>query len=317
MTINLIFILIGFVLLYFGAEWLVKGAASLAVKLGISQLVVGLTVVAFGTSAPELVVSLDAGLKGHGDIAIGNVIGSNMFNIAVILGISAMICPIKIHRQILRFDAPLMMIVTILFSLMIIDHKVGRIEGLILFSGIVAYTAYSVFGAKKHPADNPEIEKEVADETSEISEISICMFFVVAGLATLIVGSKFLVEGAVNVAKIFNVSEAVIGLTIVAAGTSLPELATSVVAAVKKKSDIAIGNIVGSNIFNIMCIIGLTGLITPITFPGISMTDLAFMLLTTFILFPFMLSGKILNRLEGLVLFIIYVIYVYLLLPTK
>ncbi len=315
MTISIALILAGFVLLYFGADWLVNGAANLAVKVGISQLVVGLTVVAFGTSAPELVVSLDAALNAHGDIAIGNVTGSNIFNLAFILGIASLICPIAINRQILRFDAPVMIIASIVFSLMILDGKISRPEALLLFSGILAYTGYLIVSSKKSSSSAQEESKEQNAPEIAGGSIAISIFYVLAGLITLVLGSRLLVEGAVAVAKILKISEAVIGLTIVAAGTSLPELATSVVAAFKKNADISIGNVVGSNIFNILCIIGLAGTVAPMSFPGISNMDIGFMLGTAILIYPFMLSGKILNRTEGGILLAIYVAYIAVLWP--
>ncbi|MEM4248017.1 MAG: calcium/sodium antiporter [Candidatus Nanoarchaeia archaeon] len=310
MITGIVFILIGFILLYFGAEWLVNGAANLAKMAGVSQLVVGLTVVAFGTSAPELVVSLHSGLQEHGNIAIGNVVGSNICNIALILGLSSLIYPVKINLQILRFDAPLMMLVTIVFSFMLFQHKLSQIEGFILFAGIIAYTAYSIFKAKRGNS-SCNFDEEIP---GDINSIPICIFFVFAGIISLVLGSKALVHGAVVIARLFHVSEAVIGLTIVAVGTSLPELATSVFAAIKKHSDISVGNVIGSNIFNILCIVGATASITPINFPDIGTIDIAFMLGLSILLYPFMLSGKILNRIEGAILLFSYIGYIIILL---
>lgn len=314
MVTGILFILIGFILLYFGAEWLVNGAANLAKMAGVSQLVVGLTVVAFGTSAPELVVSLHSSLQGHGNIAIGNVVGSNICNIALILGLSSLISPVRINRQILRFDGPLMAIVTLIFSFMLFHHRIGRLEGFVFFGGIVAYTVYSIIKAKMTINSKCDFNEEMP---ADINSIPICLFFVLAGIITLVLGSKALVHGAVVMAKLFNVSEAVIGLTIVAVGTSLPELATSVIAAIKKHSDISVGNVIGSNIFNILCIIGVTASITPISFPDIGALDIAFMLGLSILLYPFMLSGKILNRLEGGILLLIYIAYIVILLLKK
>ncbi|HBC89153.1 MAG TPA: calcium:proton exchanger [Lentisphaeria bacterium] len=313
--IEAILILVGFVLLYYGGEWLVGGGASLAVKAGITPLVVGLTVVAFGTSCPELMVSVDAALTGHGEISIGNVVGSNIFNIALILGMSAMIKPLKVKLQLLRFDTPIMILVTVLFTIFFIDRNISRIEALILFLGLITYTVVVIRMARS------EVKKsKSAGDYNEIKaeyDLSVCIFFIAAGLITLVVGARFLVDGAIMIAKAFNISEAVIGLTIVAAGTSLPELATSVVASARKQSDISIGNIVGSNIFNILCIVGIAGLISPISAPGISNFDIFTMLLTAGILFTLMKTGFTINRFEGLILLLIYIGYVAYLWPKN
>ena len=311
--IELLLISAGLLLLYYGAEWLVGGGASLAVKAGVTPLVVGLTVVAFGTSCPELVVSVDAAISHHGEISIGNIVGSNIFNIAFILGLSAMIRPLKVQLQLVRFDTPIMIAVSVLFVIFFIDKKISRPEALILFAGILVYTVVVVRMARK------EVKKErgegIPEEGHAEYDLVVCIFFIIAGLMALVAGARVFVQGAIMVAQNFKVSEAVIGLTIVAAGTSLPELATSVVAAAKKQADISIGNIVGSNIFNILCIIGIAGLISPICAPGISFVDLGMMLLTAILLFPLMRTGFIINRIEGFVLVLVYLGYLYYLLP--
>jgi cation:H+ antiporter len=307
--IETILIAIGLILLYYGAEWLVGGGASLAVKAGVTPLVVGLTVVAFGTSFPELVVSVDAARSHHGEISIGNIVGSNIFNIAFILGLSAMIRPLKVQLQLIRFDTPIMIATSILFVVFFLDKKISRPEALILFAGILAYTVTVVRMARKEVKKNREdgIPEEVHTEYG----LTVCVFFIIAGLVALVAGARVFVQGSVMVAHNFKISEAVIGLTIVAAGTSLPELATSVVAAAKKQADISIGNIIGSNIFNILCIIGIAGLISPIYAPGISHVDLGMMLITAMVLFPLMKTGFIINRIEGLALVCIYVGYIW------
>jgi len=311
--IETILIVVGFVLLYYGAEWLVAGGASFAVKAGVTPLVVGLTVVAFGTSCPELVVSIDAAIGHHGEISIGNIVGSNIFNIAFILGISAVIRPLKVQMQLIRFDTPIMIAVSILFVLFFLDKKINRIEGLFLFIGIIAYTVTVVRMARK------EVKKNRADGLSiEVhSEYGtvVCIFFIVAGLVALVAGARVFVDGSVMIAQKFGISEAVIGLTIVAAGTSLPELATSVMASIKKQADISIGNIVGSNIFNILCIVGIAGMIEPISAPGISNSDIGVMVFTSVLLFPLMKTGFTISRLEGAALIIIYIGYLCYLWP--
>jgi cation:H+ antiporter len=304
------FLLFGLVLLYFGAEWLVKGSSRIALRHGVSSLVVGLTVVAFGTSAPELVVSLKAGFTGLYDISLGNVIGSNIFNIVVILGISAMIQPMKVNLKVLKMDMPVLLAVTFILIFFLRDNAISRIEGLLLFGGIVFYTVNTIRMGKKEGlalaavAENKEIK---SCEGSVLTDI----LFTVSGLALLVGGSHFFVKGAIDLARAFNVSDAIIGLTIVAAGTSLPELATSVVAAIRKEEDIAIGNIVGSNIFNILAILGITGSLVPLQSSGIGMVDLAFMAGTAVVLLPLMRTGFKISRIEGFILLATYGGYIY------
>lgn len=307
--IESILIVIGLVLLYYGAEWLVGGGASLAVKAGVTPLVVGLTVVAFGTSCPELVVSVDAALGHHGEISIGNVVGSNIFNIAFILGLSAMIRPLKVQMQLIRFDTPIMIAASVLFIIFFLDKTISRMEALILFAGVLAYTVSVVRMARKEVKKNRD--DGIAGDVHVEYCLEVCVFFIIAGLTALVVGARVFVEGSVMIAQNFKISEAVIGLTIVAAGTSLPELATSVVAAAKKQSDISIGNIVGSNIFNILFIIGIAGIISPIYAPGISSVDLGMMLATAVLLFPLMRTGFVINRIEGFALVSIYLGYLW------
>lgn len=311
--IESILIITGLALLYYGAEWLVGGGASLAVKAGVTPLVVGLTVVAFGTSFPELVVSVDAAIGNHGEISIGNIVGSNIFNIAFILGLSAMIRPLKVQMQLIRFDTPIMIATSILFVIFFLDKKISRPEALILFAGILAYTVIVIRMARKEVKKSRE--DGIPDEVHTEYGLVVCVFLIIAGLTALVAGARVFVQGAVMVAQNFKISEAVIGLTIVAAGTSLPELATSVVAAAKKQADISIGNIIGSNIFNILCIIGIAGLVSPIYAPGISSVDLGMMLMTAIFLFPLMKTGFVINRIEGFALVSIYVGYIWYLCP--
>lgn len=306
--VSLFFILLGFVLLYFGAEWLVKGSASLALKAGISPLIVGLTIVAMGTSTPELVVSTLSSLRNAGDLALGNVIGSNIFNVAVILGFASLISPVKIHKQILKFDLPVMIIATAVLLLFIVDRNISRVEGSILTCGIAAYLTKSVFLARK--------EKQNVDlKESANSKFLLDLMLLFAGIALLVFGSHFLVEGAVTLARFWGVSEAVIGLTIVATGTSLPELATSIVAGVKKEADIAIGNIVGSNIFNILSILGISSIIAPIKACGISFNDLLFTVLSVAFMTLFILTSRSLRRWHGAILLCLYGTYLVIIWP--
>ncbi|MBN1602084.1 MAG: calcium/sodium antiporter [Chitinispirillaceae bacterium] len=306
--VSLFFILLGFVLLYFGAEWLVKGSASLALKAGISPLIVGLTIVAMGTSAPELVVSTLSSLRNAGDLALGNVIGSNIFNIAVILGFASLFSPIKIHKQILKFDLPVMIIATAVLLFFIVDRNISRVEGCILACGIVAYLIKSVFLARKD-------KQKVDFQESANSKFWLDLLLLISGIALLVLGSHFLVEGAVKLARFWGVSEAIIGLTIVATGTSLPELATSIVAGVKKEADIAIGNIVGSNIFNILSILGIASIIAPMQSKGIGFYDLLFMVLSVAFMTLFILTGRSIRRWHGAILLCLYGTYLVIIWP--
>ena len=308
MMVSLFCILLGFILLYFGAEWLVKGSASLALKAGISPLIVGLTIVAMGTSTPELLVSTLSSLRNAGDLALGNVIGSNIFNIAVILGVASLFSPMKIHKQILKFDVPVMIIATAVLLIFIADRTISRVEGVILTCGISAYLINSVFLARK--------EKQKVDlQESASSKLWLDIMLLAAGIALLVSGSHFLVEGAVKLARFWGVSEAVIGLTIVATGTSLPELATSIVAGLKKEEDIAIGNIVGSNIFNILSILGITSVLAPIKACGIGFYDLLFMVLSVAFVTLFILTGRSLRRWHGAILLCLYGTYLVMIWP--
>lgn len=303
----------GLVIMLVGAEGLVRGASALALKVGISPLVVGLTVVAFGTSSPELVVSVSSALDGNSDIAIGNVIGSNIGNIALILGITALINPIKVNVQVIKREIPIMIAVTLIFLLMFLNLSLSRLEGALLFAGIIFYASISYYLSKK---ENKKVEQEFEKEIPVVKgKISISILFVVIGLACLAVGSKFFVDAAVEIAVLFNVNQVIIGLTIVAVGTSLPELITSVVASLKKEGDIAIGNVVGSNIFNLLSILGITAVILPIASEGIKFIDLGMFVLTAVIMLPLAWTGFVLKRWEGVLLIILYIIYVYLKIP--
>ncbi|MEP4522474.1 MAG: calcium/sodium antiporter, partial [Alloalcanivorax venustensis] len=310
MIANFTYIVLALGLLFIGAEGLVRGSSSLALRAGLSPLTVGLTIVAFGTSSPELVVSLKATLSQQGDISVGNVVGSNIFNIAIILGITALLCPIPVHRKIIKIDAPIALGLTCLLLVLLLNDSLGRLEGLLLFAGIIAYTVMNVVFANKEPVNGGNDD----DAAPGISRHWILdTAFMLGGLGILIFGSRLLVDHSIILAKGFGVSEAVIGLTIVAAGTSMPELATSVVAALRKQPDIAIGNVVGSNVFNILGILGVTSLVSPLYAPGISWTDYAAMLAFTVLLIPLLYTGRILHRLEGLALIALYAGYLFLL----
>ena len=288
MLLNLILLAVGFVLLYYGAEWLVKGAANLARSLGISAVVIGLTVVAFGTSAPELVVSLISSVQDKSMIAVGNVVGSNICNIALVLGAAAVLMPITANRSVVRRDIPLMLAISIYLLFLSLDSRISRIEGITLFAGVILYTIFNYYiSIKEHraskaqphcPANRSVAREDISDagETIEakVEEIEVIasrprqIFMILAGIAGVVVGADTMIDSAVVIMKNFGVSEKFIGLTIVALGTSLPELATSLVAAMKKQMDISIGNLVGSNVFNILSVIGAAGIVRPIPIPG-------------------------------------------------
>jgi cation:H+ antiporter len=314
MLLSVLYVLSSLVFLYFGASWLVKGSSSLAIKAGVSPLIAGLTVVAFGTSSPELVVSVNAALSGHGTIAIGNVIGSNLFNICIILGISAVIAPLKIKMQLLKIDIPVLIITTIVFMLFFADRNISRLEGGILLVGIILYTTMNILLARR------EKDKEVIDEFNEtISNGKIKWYWsagmIVLGIGVLVAGSEILVKGAVDIARSLGVGDTIIGLTIIAAGTSIPELASSVVATIKKEYDIAIGNVIGSNIFNILGIIGISSIINPLSAIAISNIDLYIMLGVTLLLLPFFKTNYTLKRDEGIFMIGLYLMYLYYLWP--
>ena len=305
--LNLIYILLGTAGLYYGAEFLIKGGVAIARKAGISPMIIGLTLVAFATSAPELVVSVSAGLKGNSDIALGNVIGSNICNIALILGLCACITPLGTDRRLFRFDLPVMVISALALAYFCFrGAEIGRLEGGVLFAGLLVYTGWNIYVSRK---ENAAPAEENQEDKSSPQPLLLSLFWVGLGLALLVCGANFFLEGAKYIAKLFKLSDAVIGLTVVAVGTSLPELATSVVAAIKKEQDIAIGNVVGSNIFNILGIIGITPLISPLSNYSINAIDLGMMLLCTIGLLPLMRTGWKISRAEGFLMLAVYCAY--------
>lgn len=305
MLMVVLLLVLSLVILYFGAEWLVGGASSLAARLHISPLIIGLTIVSMGTSAPELVVSVKAAMAGQSALSIGNVLGSNLFNTALILGVSALIIPLVVKRQLLKVDVPVMIGATLLFLIMFLDGKLSFTESIILIALFVAYMAYLLVVSLKN--------KNVKDKDDIVIKIykhwAIDVGLIGVGLVGLIYGSDLLVKNAVIIAQNLGMSEAMIGLTIVAAGTSVPELATSVVAAVKKQSDIAIGNVVGSNTFNLLLILGTAGAINPIETPDINIVDSLFLLGTGLLLWLFMKVGTKIGRLQGLIFLLVYFSY--------
>ncbi|MGC1479131.1 MAG: calcium/sodium antiporter [Chthoniobacterales bacterium] len=302
MTLQILYLLASLVLFFLGAEGLVRGSASLALRLGLTPLVVGLTVVAFGTSAPELVVSLQATLTGRGDIAVGNVIGSNIFNIGLILGTTALICPIRVDLPVLKLDAPLMVFASIVVAGILATS--GTIEtpvGCALAAGLIGYTAFTVWMTRKGatPATLSEFDEGTPDQSRSVFRD---LVFILIGLLLLVGGSHLLVNSATFIARSFGISEAIIGLTIVAAGTSMPELATSLLAALRRQPDIAIGNIIGSNLFNLFGILGLSAAVRPVSAPGINQLELWVMVAFAIALLPLMWTDRRLQRWEGVLL---------------
>lgn len=301
---------LGLLLLVFGADLLVKGAARLADNFGVPALVVGLTVVAFGTSAPELAVSIKAAYSGQPELAIANAVGSNIFNVLFILGIAALVSPLVISRQLIRQDVPLMVGVSLLATLMALNGNINRMEALVLFSGLIAYTTFLFYQGRKQGVDTAD--EEVATMLAAKVPTWQNLLLVVGGLALLVIGARWLVQSAVEIATMFGVSEAVIGLTIIAAGTSLPEVVTSVVATVRGQRDIAVGNVVGSNVFNILCVLGLSGLVSPtplLAGEQLAMLDMPVMLGVAILCVPFFFTGAILDRIEGGIFLLLYVAY--------
>lgn len=303
---EIVWLLLSLVILYFGAEGLVSGAASLAKRIGISPLVIGLTIVSVGTSAPELLVSVKAALNGQGALSVGNVLGSNFFNVGIILGISAIIYPLAVKRQLLKLDVPVMVLSSLLFFLFFLDFTISALEATIFLLILITYITYMLRSSRKEKATQKGDEE---DEIKMSKHWLLDILFIGIGLAALVYGSDLLVVNAVIIAGWLGMSEALIGLTIVAAGTSMPELATSVVAALKKRSDIAIGNVVGSNIFNIFMILGVTGLITPLHTTDINYIDGLFNLGIGVLLWLFMKRSSRIKRVQGAVFLLFYLIY--------
>ena len=305
----------GLVLLFFGADWLVQGAVTLALHLGLSPLIVGLTVVALGTSVPEALVSVQAAIGHQGGIALGNVIGSNILNIALILGLSAFFNPLKVDSHLVKADVPLLAGATFMLVVLLEDFHISRMEGAFLLLCIVFYVTGNIMTVKRTSPEEDKIEgMEIPEDSGKTLWRDVG--FLILGIVTLGFGANFLVTGAVDLARIFGLSEALIGLTIVSIGTGTPELATALMAAFRKTPDLAIGNVVGSNLFNIMFVLGIAGLVAPLDGKGISSIDLYVMLGVTILLLPTVWTGRILDRKEGFLFLAIYVGYLYHLWPA-
>lgn len=313
----------GLILLVVGAEFLVKGASSVAAILQVPPLIIGLTIVAYGTSAPEMSVSILSSLAGQGDIAVGNAVGSNICNILLVLGLSAVVTPLAVTRQVIRSDVPIMIGVSVLLFMFGLDGKLSRVDGSILFLGGIIYTLSLIYQSRRHP--NNSGEDEFADEYSFSGTSSTVLWlknivFIFGGLGLLVLGSRWLVDSSVAIARALGVSELLIGLTIIALGTSLPELATSIVASIRGERDIAVGNVLGSNIFNILAVLGIAGIVSP---QGVTVSetviqvDAPVAIAVAFACLPIFYSGKRIDRWEGLLFVFYYVAYIgYLVLDA-
>ena len=326
MVLNLIYFVIGLLMLYYGADWLVKGSSSLARNLGLTPLVIGLTVVAFGTSAPELFVSVVSSIKDKSMIAVGNVVGSNICNIALVLGLTACIHPTRSNRSVYRRDIPIMLGISIFLFLISFDSKIGRLEGVVLFGGIILYTWFNYYIAVKESRRDLKSDgvafAYAAEKIEYVTSRTRQIVCITVGIIGVVVGAEVLIDSAVAIMKIFKVSEKFIGLTIVALGTSLPELATSVVAALRKEMDISIGNLVGSNVFNILSVLGAASLIRPIPIPdgfipsGL-LVDYLVMIFVGFLPWLMMKKNFTITRKDGVILLVCYAGYVvYLILKA-
>jgi cation:H+ antiporter len=314
MIVAVLSLIAGGALLMIGAEALVRGAARLAGMLGISPLIIGLTVVSYGTSAPELAVSIQSSLAGQGDIALGNVIGSNIFNVLMILGLSSLVAPLTVAQQLIRLDVPIMVGISALLLLFAADGILQPSDGLVLFIGSIVYTAFLIYQSRRETdiEVQDEYAREYAGSKSTLKTSLINLMMVIVGVAVLVLGSRLLVSGAVTVARAIGVSELVIGLTIIAAGTSLPELATSAVATFRGERDIAVGNVIGSNIFNILTVLGVAALVTGVGIPiptSVMRFDLPVMMAVAVACFPIFVTGNVISRWEGLLFTGYYIAY--------
>ena len=305
MILNLLLIVLGIVLVIWGADRMTDGSVAIAQRLKIPQIVIGLTIVAMGTSMPELCISMVSALKGTPDLAVGNVVGSNIFNTMLIVGVAAMVAPMTILRSTVKKDIPWAVFGSVALMLMCLDNDISRIDAIILFAAFTIFMFLTLKSAKKKQADPSSNTEEEVKSHSILQATTL----VIVGLACLIFGSNIFVDAATKVAQSLGVSEAIIGLTIVAGGTSLPELATSVVAARKGQSAIAIGNVIGSNVMNILLIIGATGIICPMHISGITPIDLGTMTISIFLLWLFSFTRFKVERWEGAVLTILFGIY--------
>lgn len=308
---DIFFIVIGLAALVLGGEFLVRGAVGIATKAKISKLVIGMTVVAFGTSLPELIVSLQSAANGVPEIAIGNVVGSNIINISLVLGLTSLIFPIVVARDTLRHDWPMMMVVTVLLYILAKDLTLERWEGILLFLIQVGFIVYIIVKSRKEEKSRHGLSPEADIPKVKDVPVSLHLAFFFAGIIGLYFGANWLIDGSTSLAEDLGVSKRVIGITIVAFGTSVPELVTSVVAAYRKETDISIGNLLGSNVFNIATVLGLTAIVNPIPFESEVLSwDMLWVLGTAIIILPMMIISRKVGRISGLILTIGYIAYV-------
>ncbi len=310
LAFSILHVVVGVLLLYLGAEGLVRGSADLALRFGLSPLVVGLTVVALGTSSPELVVTLEAAMKGNGDIAVGSVVGSNISNLALILGATVALRPLAIRRDLVSLDMPVVIICSLMLVSMLLDGRLDRWEGIIL---IVGLGGYLVFNGWRAPEGKAALVSGPIRLTPRPRQGLpwLAILFVGSGLALLVLGGDMLLKGAVAAAELLGVSQAVIGLTLVAVGTSLPELATATVAALKREGDLAVGNLVGSNVLNILGVLGISASVSPLHSQGVRVTDLGAMVAISLVTLVLMWTGYRLRRWEGALLLSLYGVYIW------
>lgn len=318
---SLLLFFAGLALLVFGADVLVRGASRLSLRLGIAPLVVGLTVVSFGTSAPELAISIKAALAGQTDLAMGNVVGSNIFNILFILGLSALVAPLVVDRQLVRQEVPILVGLCLLVTWMAVDGRVGRLDGLVLMALLAGYTVLLYRqGTRARPA---EVSDPLLPEPGQglVDRLPVQLAMMAIGLGMLVIGSRWLVEAAVDFATALGISPLVVGLTIVSAGTSLPEVATSVIAAARGEREIAVGNVLGSCIFNLVCVLGISAMVAPAGLdvaPGLMSFDLPVMTAVSVACLPVLFTGHLIARWEGALLLAYYVFYTtYLVLTAQ
>ena len=301
----------GLITLIVAGEALVRGAVGIALKFKIPTLVIGMTIVSFGTSAPELLVSLKAALEGHPELSIGNVVGSNVANIALVLGLTAIILPIAVKRTTAKIDWTIMMVSTLLFYVFILNNNIEWYEGLIFVLGLIAFNVY-MFKSVSTKKNEEQLELDVDVDDAKKKNMFIQFLLVLVGCVGLAYGAKWLLSGAVTIAQSFGVSEHTIAVTIVAFGTSVPELITSVMAAIKKEMDISVGNLIGSNIFNILGVLGITSLVKEIPVSEqVTTIDIFWVIAISFFVFPLMIINYKINRFRGLLLFLSYAIYIY------
>jgi cation:H+ antiporter len=308
MLVSSFLIIAGCALLFFGGDFLVRGAESIAIRHGLSPLVVGLTIVAFGTSSPELFISVNAALDGLDDVAIGNAVGSNICNLTLVLGLAALLRPIKVEAQLMKLDAPILIFCCLVLGWMLMDDVISRADGTILTMGITIYVFGSIYLSRR---DKKLLDREF-EETMHEDHPSTwnSMGLLALGLVMLVFGADFFVDGAINIAQALSIPEALISLTLIALGTSLPELSTTIVASLKGRGDIAVGNAIGSSIFNILAILGITSIIEPLSRGNIDWIDIASMTLISIVLLPMLFTKTTLSRLEGGFLLATYIGYI-------